>query len=96
MVQSSFCPHFCQPELAIGPSASLTNSSGGSSKGSPSEKEELYLRKNPKKTDGKSSLDNVLYVLKTVVENDPLKEYMTFAGEEAECSHRHGSTHAAV
>ena len=65
----------CQPELAIEPSASLTNSSGGSGKGSPSEKEELYvpLRKKPRKTDGKSSSDNVLDVLKTVVENDPGK-----------------------
>ena len=83
--------HSCQPEQAIEPSAALEQStSSDASENVSNEQAELYVptRKQAKKklSNMESSFSEVVGMLKTMVENDPMKEYIAFAREEAEKS----------
>ena len=82
--------HSCQPEQAIEPSATPEQStSSDASENVANEQAELYLptrKQTKKKNSMESSFNEVVGMLKTMIENDPMKEYIAFAREEAEKS----------
>lgn len=85
----------CQPELAREPSmnravdeaalSSVPDDSPGSDSSAP-----LFVPiKKTSRKKGKGSTDEVVNMLRTLVENDPLKEFLKFAKEEAEKAREH-------
>lgn len=85
----------CQPELAREPSmnqavdeASLSSLPDDSPESDTSPPLFVPIKKTSKKK-GKGSTDEVVDMLRTLVENDPLKEFLKFAKEEAEKAREH-------
>ena len=83
----------CQPELAVEPSADTPSPQADSPEGSASvnSNEELYLPRNRsgKKRKNDEALHEILGVVKTMLENDPMKDYIQFAREEAAAARQH-------
>ena len=81
----------CQPEQAIEPSAHSEGSSPHSDSDRKEEKvQKLYvpLRKKTRKDDMKTSMDNVMGMMKIMIEENPVKDFIAFAREEAEKSRK--------
>ena len=85
----------CKPELATEPSmnqavdeASSSSIPGDSPESDTSPPLFVPIKKTSKKK-GKGSTDEVVDMLRTLVENDPLKEFLKFAKEEAEKAREH-------
>ena len=84
----------CQPEQAIEPSAaddtsSLQSSSIDGLSANPAEELFVPQKKAGKKRKNEDALNDIIGVVKTLVENDPIKEYLQFAREEAEHARQH-------
>lgn len=85
----------CQPQLALEPSATMGNSNeteidGGES--STNLQPKLFVPVKTWKKKGKKKEDEMLDVLtsvKTALDNDPMKDFITFMSEEAERSRQH-------
>ena len=82
--------HSCQPQQAIEPSATSEQSTNSdAAENVSSEQAELYVPKRKQvkmKSSMESSFNEVVGMLRTMIENDPMKEYVAFAREEAEKS----------
>ena len=83
----------CQPELAVEPSADTPSPQADSLEGSASvhSNEELYVprHRSGKKRKNDEALHEILGVVKTMLENDPMKDYIQFAREEAAAARQH-------
>ena len=85
----------CRPELATEPSMNqaLDETSSSSIPGDSPESDTsppLFVPiKKTSKRKGKGSTEEVVNMLRTLVENDPLKEFLKFAKEEAEKAREH-------
>ncbi len=86
----------CQPEQAIEPSSKLNETSESNSPGQHSsepsacDSPDLFVPvKKSKKDKSENQLQGVVRMLQRVVEQDPMKEFLQFAKEEAEKSRQH-------
>ena len=79
----------CQPEQAIEPSAHSEGSSLQSDSDKKEEKSQnlcVPLRQKARRDDMKTSMDNIMGMMKTMIEENPMK--VAFAREEAEKSRK--------
>eukprot|EP00112_Aurelia_sp_Birch-Aquarium-sp1_P000882 Seg10852.1 transcript_id=Seg10852.1/GoldUCD/mRNA.D3Y31 product="hypothetical protein" protein_id=Seg10852.1/GoldUCD/D3Y31 len=83
----------CQPEQALEPSADTPSQQADSSEGSASmnSNEEMHVPRNRSGKNRKNdeALHEILAVVKTMLENDPVKDYVQFAREEAAAVRQH-------
>ena len=84
----------CQPEQAIEPSATddtLRVQSKSTDELSANAVEEMFVprKKAGKKRKSEDALNEIIGAVETLVENDPIKEYLQFAREEAERARQH-------
>lgn len=84
----------CQPEQAIEPSADLQSEAtacNGSKNSSSGSSEDMFvpIKRAGKKRKGDEAFKEIIDVVKSMIDKDPMKEYLEFAREEAAQARQH-------